>query len=63
MQLTINLTTQQFKYLALEAEKSNISEEQVLLNLLDIQIEMQNDLESDMTLDLWDDDILGSKEV
>ena len=63
MQLTINLTTQQFNYLVLEAEKSNISEEQVLLNLLDIQIEMQNDLESDMTLDLWDDDVLGSKEV
>ena len=53
MQLTINLTKEQLYYLLTESSKQQITKEEVIQQLLDIQIELQKDLEADYSVDLW----------
>jgi heme oxygenase len=52
MELTIKLNQQQLNYLILESNKQNCSKEKILQQLLDIQIEMQEALEADLTFPL-----------
>lgn len=54
MELTITLNKQQLNYLILESDKLGCSKEKIIQQLLDIQIEMQESLEADLTLDMWD---------
>ena len=53
MQLTINLTKEQLYYLLTESSKQQITKEELIQQLLDIQIELQKDLEADYSVDLW----------
>ena len=53
MQLTITLTKEQLYYLLTESSKQQITKEEVIQQLLDIQIELQKDLEADYSVDLW----------
>ena len=53
MQLTINVTKEQLYYLLTESSKQQITKEELIQQLLDIQIELQKDLEADYSVDLW----------
>ena len=53
MQLTITLTKEQLYYLLTESSKQQITKEELIQQLLDIQIELQKDLEADYSVDLW----------
>lgn len=48
MQLTINVTKEQLYYLLTESSKQKITKEELIQQLLDIQMELQHDLESDL---------------
>lgn len=51
--MQINFTRQQLDYLIQEANKQNTTIEGVIQQLVDIQIDMQEALEQDLTLDMW----------
>ena len=53
MQITITLTKEQLYYLLTESSKQQITKEELIQQLLDIQIELQKDLEADYSADLW----------
>lgn len=59
--MQINFTRTQLDFLIQEANKQNTTIEAYIQQLVDIQMEMQESLEADMTLDLWTDDEMMPK--
>ena len=53
--MQINFTRIQLDFLIQEANKQNTTIESYIQQLVDIQMEMQESLEADLTLDMWSD--------
>lgn len=53
--MQINFTRTQLDFLIQEANKQSTTIEAYIQQLIDIQMEMQESLEADLTLDMWSD--------
>lgn len=51
--MQINFTRTQLDFLIQEANKQNTTIDAYIQQLVDIQMEMQESLEADLTLDMW----------